>query len=56
MRRESFDALFSDFFSRDFLSLILTKHRKNKKNNQFFNLFTKQSIFLRNDEKTIVCR
>ncbi len=42
MRRESFDALFSNFFSRDFfLSLILTKHRKNKKNNQF-------SIYLRN--------
>ncbi len=41
MRREFFDALFSDFFSRDFLSLILTRHRKNKKSNQF-------SIYLRN--------
>ncbi len=41
MRREFFDAFFSNFFSRDFLSLILTRHRKNKKNNQF-------SIYLRN--------
>ncbi len=41
MRREFFDAFFSDFSSRNFLSLILTKHRKNKKNNQF-------SIYLRN--------
>ncbi len=40
MRRESFDALFSNFFSRDFLSLILTRHRKNRKSNQF-------SIYLR---------
>ncbi len=41
MRREFLDALFSDFFSRDFLSLILTRHRKNRKNSQF-------SIYLRN--------
>ncbi len=41
MKQESFDALFSNFFSRNFLSLILTKHRKNRKNNQF-------SIYLRN--------
>ncbi len=41
MRREFLDALFSDFFSRNFLSLILTRHRKNKESNQF-------SIYLRN--------
>ncbi len=42
MKRESFDAFFSNFFSRKFfLSLILTKYRKNKKSNQF-------SIYLRN--------
>ncbi len=41
MKREFFDTLFSNFFSRDFLSLILTKHRKNKKSIQF-------SIHLRN--------
>ncbi len=41
MRREFFDAFFSNFFSQDFLSLILTKYRKNRKSNQF-------SIYLRN--------
>ncbi len=41
MKREIFDAFFLKKFSRDFLSLILTRHRKNKKSNQF-------SIYLRN--------
>ncbi len=41
MKQKFFDAFFSDFFSRDFTSLILTKHQKNKKCNQF-------SIYLQN--------
>ncbi len=48
MRREFFDAFFSNFFSRDFLSLILTKHRKNKKNQ--FSIYLRNYLFL--DETT----
>ncbi len=50
MRREIFDALFSNFFSRDFLSLILTRHRKNKKKMFNFSIYLKNYLLL--DDRT----
>jgi hypothetical protein len=47
MRRKTFDAFFLNFFSRDFLSLILTKHRKNKKKIFNFSIYLKNYLLLR---------
>ncbi len=51
MRRRIFDALFSNFFSRDFLSLILTRHRKNKKKIFNFSIYLKNYLLLRDKTK-----
>jgi hypothetical protein len=51
MRRVIFDAFFSDFFSRDFLSLILTKHRKNKKKIFNFSIYLENYLLLRDKTK-----
>jgi hypothetical protein len=51
MRRKTFDAFFSDFFSRDFLSLILTRHRKNKKKIFNFSIYLKNYLLLRDKTK-----
>jgi hypothetical protein len=51
MRRKTFDAFFSDFFSRDFLSLILTRHRKNKKKIFNFSIYLKNYLLLRDRTK-----
>ncbi len=50
MKRRIFDALFSDFFSKNFLSLILTRHRKNKKKMFNFSIYLKNYLLL--DDKT----
>jgi hypothetical protein len=47
MKRRIFNAFFSNFFSRDFLSLILTRHRKNKKKIFNFSIYLKNYLFLR---------
>ncbi len=51
MKRRIFDAFFSDFFSRDFLSLILTRHRKNKKKIFNFSIYLKNYLLLRDKTK-----
>ncbi len=51
MKRRILDAFFSDFFSRDFLSLILTKHRKNKKKIFNFSIYLENYLFLRDRTK-----
>ncbi len=51
MRRRIFDALFSDFFSRSFLSLILTRHRKHKKKIFNFSIYLKNYLLLRDKTK-----
>ncbi len=51
MRRRIFDAFFSNFFSRDFLSLILTRHRKNKKKMFNFSIYLKNYLLLRDKTK-----
>ncbi len=51
MKRRILDAFFSDFFSRDFLSLILTKHRKNKKKIFNFSTYLKNYLLLRDRTK-----
>jgi hypothetical protein len=51
MRRRTFDAFFSNFFSRDFLSLILTRHRKNKKKIVNFSIYLKNYLLLRDKTK-----
>jgi hypothetical protein len=51
IRRETFDAFFSNFFSRDFLSLILTRHRKNKKKIFKFSIYLKNYLLLRDKTK-----
>jgi hypothetical protein len=51
MRRKILDALFSIFFSRDFLSLILTRHRKNKKKIFNFSIYLKNYLLLRDKTK-----
>ncbi len=51
MRREIFAAFFSNFFSRDFLSLILTRHRKNKKKIFNFLIYLKNYLLLRDKTK-----
>ncbi len=47
IRRKIFDAFFSDFFSRDFLSLILTRHRKNKQKTFNFSIYLENYLLLR---------
>jgi hypothetical protein len=47
MKRRILDTFFSDFFSRDFLSLILTKHRKNKKKIFNFSIYLENYLLLR---------
>jgi hypothetical protein len=47
MKRRILDAFFSNFFSWDFLSLILTKHRKNKKKIFNFSIYLKNYLLLR---------
>jgi hypothetical protein len=47
MRRKILDVFFSDFFSRDFLSLILTRHRKNKKKIFNFSIYLENYLLLR---------
>jgi sensor histidine kinase YesM len=51
MRRRIFDAFFSNFFSRDFLSLILTRHRKNKKKIFNFSIYLENYLLLRDKTK-----
>ncbi len=51
MRRRILDAFFSNFFSRDFLSLILTKHRKNKKKIFNFSIYLENYLLLRDKTK-----
>ncbi len=51
MKREILDAFFSDFFLRDFLSLILTRHRKNKKKIFNFSIYLKNYLLLRDKTK-----
>ncbi len=51
MRRKILDAFFSDFFSRDFLSLILTRHRKNKKKMINFSIYLENYLLLRDKTK-----
>ncbi len=51
MKRKILDAFFSDFFSRDFLSLILTRHRKNKKKIFNFSIYLENYLFLRDRTK-----
>jgi hypothetical protein len=51
MKRRILDAFFSNFFSRDFLSLILTKHRKNKKKIFNFSIYLKNYLLLRDRTK-----
>jgi hypothetical protein len=51
MRRRIFDALFSNFFSRSFLSLILTRHRENKKKIFNFSIYLENYLLLRDKTK-----
>ncbi len=51
MKRKILDAFFSNFFSRDFLSLILTRHRKNKKNIFNFLIYLENYLLLRDRTK-----
>ncbi len=52
MKRRTFDAFFSDFFSRDFfLSLILTRYRKNKKKIFNFSIYLENYLLLRDRTK-----
>ncbi len=51
MRRRIFDAFFSNFFSRDFLSLILTRHRENKKKIFNFSIYLENYLLLRDKTK-----
>ncbi len=51
MKRKIFDAFFSDFFSRDFLSLILTRHRKNKKKIFNFSIYLENYLLFRDRTK-----
>jgi hypothetical protein len=51
MKRKILDAFFSDFFSRDFLSLIWTRHRKNKKKIFNFLIYLRNYLLLRDKTK-----
>ncbi len=46
MKRKLIDTFFSNLFSRDFLLLILTKHRKNKESNHQFSIYLRNYLLL----------
>ncbi len=51
MKRRTFDAFFLNFFLREFLSLILTKHRKNKKKIFNFSIYLENYLLFRDKTK-----
>jgi hypothetical protein len=51
MRQRILDAFFSNFFSRDVLSLILTRHRKNKKKIFNFSIYLENYLLLHDKTK-----
>ncbi len=51
MKWRIFDAFFSNFFSRNFLSLILTRHRKNKKKIFNFSIYLENYLLFRDRTK-----
>jgi hypothetical protein len=53
MRRKILDAFFSNFFSQKFLSLILTRHRKNKKKIFNFSIYLENYLLLRDRTKRL---